>query len=118
MRYHRPVTLEARLAFILAFFAVWIILGLLPWTLAAVLTRGRGALPALPLALAGAAAGGVLIPLLGLRDTLGFLLSLPAALAGGALASAAGIALARRLSAPPTPTTGHDHETQDAADES
>ena len=94
------MTLEARLAFVLFFFALWCALGLLPWALAAVLTRGRGALLALPLALAGAAAGGVLVPLLGLRDALGLFLSLPAALVGGALASAAGIALGRRLSAP------------------
>ncbi len=93
------MTLEARLAFILFFFALWCLLGLFPWAIAAVLARGRGALLALPLALAGAAAAGVLVPLLGLRDALGFTLSLPAALGGGALASAAGIALARRLSA-------------------
>jgi len=92
------VTLEARLAFILFFFAVWCLLGLLPWAIAAVLSRGRGALLALPLALTGAAAAGVLVPLLGLRDALGFLLSLPAAVAGSTLASAAAIALARRLS--------------------
>ncbi len=99
------MTFEARLAFILFFFAVWCFLGLFPWAIAAVLSRGRGALLALPLALAGAAAAGVLVPLLGLRDTLGFLLSLPAALAGSALASAAGIAITRRLTAtvPSTP---------------
>ena len=91
------MTLEARISFVLLFFALWCILGLLPWAVAAVLSRGRGALLALPLALAGAAASGVLVPLLGLRDALGFFISLPAALGGGALTSAAGIALARRL---------------------
>ncbi len=91
------MTTEARLAFILMFFALWCAIGLIPWTAAAVFSRGRGALLTLPLALAGASAAGVLVPLLGLRDTLGFALSLPAALAGGALASAAGITLARRL---------------------
>lgn len=94
------MTLEARLAFVLFFFALWCGLALIPWAVAAVLSRGRGALPALPLALAGGAAGGVLVPLLGLRDALGFLLSLPAALLAAALASAAGIALASRLSRP------------------
>ena len=94
------MTLEARLAFVLFFFALWCLLGLLPWALAAVLTRGRGALLALPLALAGAAAGGILVPILGLRDAFGFFLSLPVALAGGALASAAAIALGRRISPP------------------
>ncbi|HEU4759750.1 MAG TPA: hypothetical protein VFT91_07185 [Dehalococcoidia bacterium] len=100
------MTSEARLGFVLLFFALWCLIGLLPWTVAAVLARGRGALLALPLALAGAAAGGVLVPALGLRDTLGFILSLPAALAGGLLASAAGLALARRLSPQPVPHLG------------
>ncbi len=93
------VTEEARLAFILLFFLIWCVLGVIPWAVAAVWTRGRGALLALPLALAGAAAAGVFLPLVGWRDTTGFFLSLPAALAGSALASAAGIAASRRLSA-------------------
>jgi uncharacterized membrane protein YeaQ/YmgE (transglycosylase-associated protein family) len=92
------VTVEARLAFILFFFLVWCVLGVIPWTVAAVMTRGRGALLGLPLALAGAAAAGVFVPLVGLRDTTGFFLSLPAALVGGAVASVAGIAVSRRLS--------------------
>lgn len=96
------MTLEARLAFVLFFFALWCGLALLPWAAAAVISRGRGALAALPLALAGGAAGGVLVPLLGLRDATGFLLSVPAALLAASLASAAGVALGRRL----FPTTG------------
>jgi len=92
------VTFEARLAFVLAFFALWCLLGLLPWAAAAVLTRGRDALLALPPALAAAAAAGVLLPALGLRDERGFLLSLLAAPAGSALATALTIVLARRLS--------------------
>jgi len=103
------VTFEARLAFILGFFAIWCLIGLIPWAAAAVVSRGRGALPALPLALAGACTAGVLVPLLGQRDGLGFVLSLPAALAGGALASAAGIALGRRL-APRTAGSSTDEE--------
>ena len=93
------MTTEARIAFLIFFFGVWCFLGLFPWAAAAVLTRGRGALLALPLALAGAAAGGVLVPALGLRDATGFSISLVTALAGSALASAGGIALARRLQA-------------------
>jgi len=92
------VTVEARLAFVFLFFLVWCVLGVIPWAVAAVWTRGRGALLALPLALAAAAAAGVFVPLAGWRDTTGFFLSLPAALAGSALASMAGIALSRRLS--------------------
>ena len=90
------MTTEARIAFIIFFFAVWCFLGLIAWAVAAVVARGRGALPALPLGLAGAAAAGVLVPLVGLDDAKGFFLSLLAALAGGALGAGGGIALARR----------------------
>lgn len=91
------MTFEARLAFILLFFALWCFLGLIPWAVAAVMVRGRGALLALPLALTGAAASGVLVPVIGLRDATGFLVSLPVAAIGGALGSVAGIAIARRM---------------------
>jgi hypothetical protein len=91
------MTFEARLAFIIFFFAIWCFLGLIPWAVAAVIVRGRNALFALPLALTGAAASGVLVPLIGLRDATGFFVSLPVAAIGGALGSAAGIAVARRL---------------------
>ncbi len=90
------MNLEARIGFILIFFSLWFIVGLLPWTVAAILTRGRGALLALPLALAGAAVAGIIVPLAGQRDVIGFFISLPAAFVGGALASAAGIHFARR----------------------
>jgi len=98
------VTFEARLAFIAFFLLCWCVLGLIPWALAAVWVRGRGALLALPLALAGACAAGVLVPLLGQRDAKGYFLSLGTALAGSAIGSAAGIAFSRRLStAEPAP---------------
>jgi len=91
------MTTEARIAFIVFFFAVWCFLGLMTWAVAAVVGRGRGALPALPLALAAAAAGGVAVPLLGVRDGAGFFLSLVMAMIGGVLGSVTGMALARRL---------------------
>jgi hypothetical protein len=93
------VTTEARLAFVLFFFAVWCFLGLITWAIAAVFARGRGALPALPLALAAACAAGVAVPLLGARDAIGFFVSLATAVLASAIASVAGIALARRLAA-------------------
>ena len=91
------MTPEARLAFVLFFFAVWCFLGLITWAVAAVVARGRGALPALPLALAAASAAGVAIPLAGLDNAAGFSLSLATALFAGAIASIAGIRLAQRL---------------------
>jgi uncharacterized membrane protein YeaQ/YmgE (transglycosylase-associated protein family) len=88
---------EARLAFVLLFFLCWCIVGLLPWVAAAVIVRGRGALLALPLALAGASAAGVLVPALGQRDAAGFFISLATALLGGIAGSGAGLAFHRRL---------------------
>jgi hypothetical protein len=91
------MTTEARVAFVLFFFAVWCFFGLLSWAIAAVVARGRGALPALPIALAAACAFGVAVPLLGGRDLAAFFLSFLTAAIGGALGAAGGIALARRV---------------------
>jgi len=105
------MTIEARIAFIAFFLVCWSLLGLIPWALAAVSRRGRGAILALPLALAGACAGGVLVPFLGRRDLTGFLISLLTALIGSGAASAAGIAFSRRIgavrAAPPRPAPDH-----------
>ena len=102
---------EARLAFIAFFFFCWCVVGLLPWAVSAVISRGRGALPALPLALAAACATGVFIPAIGLRDFTGFLLSLVTALIGGAAGSLSGIAFSRfverRSPAPARPAASH-----------
>ena len=91
------MTPEARLAFVLFFFAVWSFLGLITWAVAAVIAHGRGALPALPLALAAASAAGVAVPLAGLDNAAGFFLSLATAFLAGAIASAGGIRLAQKL---------------------
>ena len=104
------MTFEARLAIVLLFFALWSFLGFLPWSVAAVVRRGREVLPALPLALAGASLAGVLVPLLGSRDEGGFLLSIGTAFVGGALGTAAGVALAVRLWRP-TAGSSTDEET-------
>jgi hypothetical protein len=91
------MTPEARLGFVLFFFACWCFMGLIAWAIAAVTARGRGALPALPVALAGACAAGVALPLVGLDDFAGFLLSLVASFIAGGVASVAGIRIAQRL---------------------
>ncbi len=91
------MTTEARIAFVLFFFALWCFVGLIPWAVAAVVARGRGALLALPIALAGACAAGVAVPVIGFDDFSGFLLSLATAFLAGGVASAAGIAVAQSL---------------------
>ena len=91
------MTLEARIAFIVFFFAVWLFAGLLAWAAVAVLRRGRGALLALPLGLGAAAAAGVLVPVLGARDPAGFFASVVTATAGGILGSLAGVRFAERM---------------------
>jgi hypothetical protein len=104
------VTFEARLIFVLLFFALWSFLGFLPWSFAAVIRRGRHVLLALPLALAAASLAGVLVPLIGARDETGFLLSIATAFAGGVLGTAAGVALAIRLSAPSASSSPDDDD--------
>jgi hypothetical protein len=91
------MTAESRAAFVLFFFAVWCFVGLVPWAIAAVVARGRGALAALPVALAAACAAGVAIPLIGLDDFRGFLLGLVVAFTAAAVGSVAGIRIAQRL---------------------
>jgi len=91
------MTFEARAAFVIFFFAVWLFLGLIAWATVAVIKRGRGALPALPLALAGAALAGVIVPLLGMQNGAGFAVSLCTATAGGLAGACAGLAFAARM---------------------
>jgi hypothetical protein len=74
---------------------LWAALGSVCWLAGAVARRGRGALPALPLAALGGLAGGLLVPAVGRRDGVGLLVSLGAALLGGLLFAAAGFRLSR-----------------------
>ncbi len=112
------MTFEVRLIIVLLLFALWSFLGFLPWSLAAVIRRGRDVLLALPLALAAASLAGVLVPLLGARDETGFLLSIGTAFAGGILGTLAGILLAVRLSAATAhPTTDEEPVAEDVASE-
>lgn len=90
------MTFEARLGFLLFFFLVWTILGLIPWAVVAVANRGRGAEWALPVAVVSACAAGVLVPTIGLRDFTGFVISWFTALAGSAAGSLAATAVWRR----------------------
>ncbi len=108
------MTPEARLGFVLFFFAVWCFVGLIPWAVAAILARGRGALPALPIALAGACAAGVAVPLIALDNFQGFLLSLATAFLAAAFGSLAGIRIAQRLW--PAPAAGERHPRGRAKD--
>ncbi len=110
-----PVTFEVRLIIVLLFFALWSLLGFLPWSFAAVIRRGRDVLLALPLALAAASLAGVLVPLLGARDETGFLLSIGTAFVGGILGTLGGILLALRLSAAFTPSSAHDQPAKEDA---
>ena len=73
---------------LLGVLALWGLIGLAPWSVALFATRGRNALAALPLAFAAGVAGGALVPALGVNGGLAFSISLLAALAAGAVASA------------------------------
>ena len=78
-----------------AMLVLWAALGAVSWLAGAVVRRGRGSLPALPLAGLGGLAGGLLVPALGRRDGDGLLVSLLAALVGGLVFAAAGFRLGR-----------------------
>ena len=91
------MTYEARIAFVLFFFAIWLFFGLMAWAAVAVIQRGRGALIALPPALLGAALAGVAVPLLVAQDGAAFVLSIFTSTAGGFAGAIAGTALASRM---------------------
>jgi hypothetical protein len=77
------MAVDLDIIFLALLFIMWAILGFIPWLVLAVLRRGRGVLIALPLAVAGGAGGGVLVPAAGARDETGLLVSLLTALVGG-----------------------------------
>ena len=80
MTFWEPLALLGVLAF-------WGVLGLVPWWVALVVSRGRSALIGLLLAFAAGVGGGALVPALGGKDALGFAISLLTAFAAGAIAS-------------------------------
>jgi hypothetical protein len=94
-----PVSLD--IIFLALLFIMWAILGFIPWLVLAVLRRGRGVLIALPLAVAGGAGGGVLVPAAGAKDEAGLLLSLGTALLGGLALALLGLRLARIVARKP-----------------
>jgi uncharacterized membrane protein YeaQ/YmgE (transglycosylase-associated protein family) len=94
-----PVDLD--IIFLALLFIMWAILGFIPWLVLAVRRRGRGVLIALPLAIAGGAGGGVLVPAAGARDETGLLLSLVTAVVGGLALSLLGLRLARTVAREP-----------------
>jgi hypothetical protein len=91
--------LEARLGFIILFLLFWSTIGIVPWTVSAIASRGRGALLLLPIVVLSAIAAGFIVPITGARGLTGFWISLLTALVGATIAAAAGAALVRRLHA-------------------
>ena len=69
--------------FLTLFFLTWLLLGSLPWVALSLRRRARGALWALPFALLGGAAGGVIVPAVGLDNGLGVGISVLGAVLGG-----------------------------------
>ena len=88
-----PIDLD--IIFLALLFIIWAILGFIPWLVLAVRRRGRGVLIALPLAVAGGAGGGVLVPAAGAKDETGLLLSLGTAFVGGLALALLGLRLSR-----------------------
>ena len=74
--------------FLTLFFLTWVILGALPWIIWSARRHARGALWALPFAWLGGAAGGVIVPAVGLDNDIGIGVSMITALLGGLLLTA------------------------------
>ena len=85
-RYPGPVPFDT--IFLTLFFLTWCLLALLPWIALSVRRQAHGAIWAFPFALMGGAAGGMLVPILGLGNGLGVGVSMLTAPAGGALLTA------------------------------
>ena len=91
------MTFEARLGFIVIFLLIWATIGVIPWALAAIRSKGRGALLLLPVVIFSAVLGGIIVPLTGARGITGFWTSLFTALGAALVAAAAGSALMARV---------------------
>jgi hypothetical protein len=91
------MTFEARVGLVIVFLLIWGVIGSIPWAIAAIRMRGRGALPLLPIVITSAILAGIIVPLAGAKDVTGFWLSLLTALIGAVIASVAGAELLPRL---------------------
>lgn len=67
--------------FITLFVAGWLICAFLPWLVLSVVTRGNAGLGYLPLCLFAGLVAGFAVPLIGLNDMMGLILSFVAAMA-------------------------------------
>lgn len=90
------------LIFISLFVSAWLLLGLMPWLVLSVATRGNAGLGNLPLCMFAGLVGGLAVPLLGKDDLAGVWLSMAAAVLVPALLLAA-----RRMSLHPLAGTPH-----------
>lgn len=91
------MTYEARVGFVIVFLLIWAVIGVIPWALAAIQMRGRGALPLLPIVILSAILAGIIVPLTGAKGVTGFWISLVTALIGAIIASVAGTRFLPRL---------------------
>ncbi len=82
---------------LLSILALWGVCGLLPWCVALIAGRGRGALVALPMAAFTGMAGGLLVAALA-KDSAGFAVSLAAAVTAGAVVATIAMRRARDTS--------------------
>jgi hypothetical protein len=90
------------LIFIGLFASAWLLLGLAPWLVVSVATRGNAGLGNLPLCMFAGLVGGLAVPLLGKDDLAGIWLSMAAAVVVPSLLLAA-----RRMSLGALASTRH-----------
>jgi len=82
---------------LLGVLALWGTLGLVPWSVALIATRGRAKLLGLPIAFAAGMGAGALVPALGAKDFVGLWISLGTAVVGGAVVCAGAAQQTSRL---------------------
>lgn len=90
---------------------VWMALGVVPWLVASVLTRGHAGVVLLPLCMLAGVAGGMLVPFLGFTDVLGIWLSFASALVLPAI-----LVAARRFASPALTLDRNQSETNTSAE--
>jgi len=89
------------------FVVTWSAIGIVPWLVVSVATRGHAGMAMLPLCILAALAGGMLVPFVGFTDASGIWLSFAAALALSSVTM-----LARRFASPALGFDGTVAETK------
>lgn len=98
------------LIFVGLFVSAWLLVGLMPWLVVSVATRGNAGLGNLPLSMFAGLVGGLAVPVLGKDDLAGIWLSMAAAAIVPSLLLAARRMSLGALAGARHPTAGEPHQ--------